>query len=128
MVDWTFAANDLDVYVTPATCSFEQLIADQCSVLGFSESVTAKPERVRITNLAAGNYILWVANAGPGDDRLSYQVILTENGGRRRGPIRRGGQPGARAPSGVRQGPPEGRARASLKPRGATGASPTPPS
>jgi hypothetical protein len=79
VVDWTFPANDLDVYVTPATCSFEQLIADQCSVLGFSESVTAKPERVRITNVAAGNYILWVANAGPGDDRLSYQVILTAN-------------------------------------------------
>lgn len=78
-VDWTFAANDLDVYVTPAACSFEQLLADVCSVLGFSESVSAKPERVRITNVTAGNYILWVANAGPGDDRLSYQVILTAN-------------------------------------------------
>jgi len=79
VVDWTFVANDLDVYVTPATCAFEQLVADQCSVLGFSESVTAKPERVRITSMTAGNYILWVANAGPGDDRLSYQVILTAN-------------------------------------------------
>lgn len=81
VVDWTFPANDLDVYVTTSTCTFTQLQANQCSTLGFSESFTAKPERVRITNVAAGNYILWVANAGPGDESLSYQIIFSANAG-----------------------------------------------
>ena len=79
VVDWTFPANDLDVYLTNASCTFDQLIANQCSMLGFSESVTAKPERVSVANVAAGNYIIWVANAGPGDETLSYQVVFTAN-------------------------------------------------
>jgi len=78
-VDWTFAANDLDVYLTPGSCTFDQLIANRCSMLTFSESTTAKPERVRATNVAAGSYIIWVANAGPGDESLSYQVVFTAN-------------------------------------------------
>lgn len=81
VVDWTFPANDLDVYLTTATCTFTQLQANQCSMLGFSESFTAKPERVRVTNMAAGNYILWVVNAGPGDESLSYQIIFSANAG-----------------------------------------------
>jgi hypothetical protein len=81
IVDWTFPANDLDVYLTTATCTFTQLQANQCSTLGFSESFTAKPERVKVTNVAAGNYMLWVANAGPGDESLSYQIVFSANAG-----------------------------------------------
>ena len=91
-VDWTFATNDLDVYLTPATCTFTQLTANQCTVLAFSESTTAKPERARATNVAAGNYTIWVANAGPGDDTLSYQVVFTGN-------ATGGGAPGAASQS-----------------------------
>jgi hypothetical protein len=91
-VDWTFATNDLDVYLTPGSCTFTQLTANQCTMLAFSESVTAKPERVRATNVAVGAYTLWVANAGPGDETLSYQVVFTGN-------ATGGGAPGAASQS-----------------------------
>jgi len=91
-VDWTFPANDLDVYLTPGTCTFAQLTANQCTTVAFSESVTAKPERVRATNVAVGAYTIWVANAGPGDETLSYQVVFSGN-------ATGGGAPGAASQS-----------------------------
>ena len=91
-VDWTFATNDLDVYLTPGTCTFTQLTANQCTMVAFSESVTAKPERVRATNVAVGAYTIWVANAGPGDETLSYQVVFSGN-------ATGGGAPGAASQS-----------------------------
>jgi hypothetical protein len=91
-VDWTFPANDLDVYLTPGSCTFTQLIANQCTLVAFSESVTAKPERVRATNVAVGAYTIWVVNAGPGDETLSYQVVFTGN-------ATGGGAPGAASQS-----------------------------
>jgi hypothetical protein len=76
-VDWTFAANDLDVLMTRGDCSFEQAEALQCTVLVFSLSTTAKPERIRVENAAAGAYTLFVENTGPGDESVSFQVVLT---------------------------------------------------
>lgn len=76
-VDWTFPANDVDVYLARGACSFEQLVADQCIMAGFSESLTAKPEKVSVPNAAAGTYTLVIANWGPGTESLSYQVTLT---------------------------------------------------
>jgi hypothetical protein len=78
-VDWTFATNDLDVYLTPSTCTFAQLAANQCTMIAFSESETAKPEKARATNVAPGNYIIWIHNVGPADDTLSYQVVFSGN-------------------------------------------------
>jgi hypothetical protein len=106
-VDWTFPANDLDVYLTPGSCTFTQLTANQCTMVVFSESVTAKPERVRATNVAAGSYIIWISNAGPGDETLSYQVVFTGN-------ATGGGAPGAASQSAT-AGPSFGKVR----PRGA---------
>jgi hypothetical protein len=79
IVDWTFASNDLDVYLARGACSFEQLIVDQCTILSFSESTTAKPERPRATNVPAGTHTMWVVNIGPGDESVSYQVVFTAN-------------------------------------------------
>lgn len=78
-VDWTFGTNDLDVYLTPSSCTFDQLTAARCTMLAFSESSTTKPEKARATNVAAGNYIIWIHNVGPADDTLSYQVVFTGN-------------------------------------------------
>ena len=77
-VDWTLADNNFDVYLTPGSCTFDQLRADQCSYVAFSQSV-AKPERVRATNVAAGTYTIWIFNFGTRDDTLSYQVVFTAN-------------------------------------------------
>lgn len=76
-VDWTFAANDLDVLMTRGDCSFEQAEAGQCTVLVFSLSTTAKPEKIRTDNAAPGAYTLFVENTGPGDESVSFQVVLT---------------------------------------------------
>jgi hypothetical protein len=38
---------------------------------------TTKPERLRLLNQPAGTYTLIVANFGPGDESISYQVIFT---------------------------------------------------
>ena len=76
-VDWTFAANDVDVALVRGDCTFEQFEAIQCPVLAFSVSTTAKPERIRSDGAAAGSYTLFVENAGPGDESVSFQVVLT---------------------------------------------------
>jgi hypothetical protein len=76
-VDWTFPANDIDVLLTRGDCSFEQAEAGQCTVLVFSLSTTAKPEKIRTDGAAAGAYTLFVENSGPGDESVSFQVVLT---------------------------------------------------
>jgi hypothetical protein len=52
-------------------------VSQQCTVLVFSVSTTAKPERIRTGNAAAGTYTLFIENTGPGDESLSFQVVLT---------------------------------------------------
>jgi hypothetical protein len=76
-VDWTFAANDIDVYLARGTCSFDQIVADQCAIAAASESTTAKPEKIRLANQPAGTYTLIVGNVGPGQESIAYQVVFT---------------------------------------------------
>jgi hypothetical protein len=76
-VNWTFVEDDLDVYVTPGVCTFEQFFGGQCPPAGFSESETAKPEAVTVQGAAPGSYTLFVGNLGPRDESLSWQVVLT---------------------------------------------------
>ena len=76
-VDWTFAANDIDVALVRTNCSVDQFFAGACQVLTISASTTAKPERIRVDSAAAGDYTLFIENTGPGDETLSFQVVLT---------------------------------------------------
>jgi hypothetical protein len=76
-VDWTFTTNDIDVALVGGNCSFDQLQASQCPILAISASTTAKPETIRADGVAAGDYTLFIENTGPGDETLSYQVVLT---------------------------------------------------
>jgi hypothetical protein len=76
-VDWTFATNDVDVLITRGDCSFDALEADQCSILGFAISETAKPEKIRIDSADAGLFTLFIENLGERDESLSYQVVLS---------------------------------------------------
>jgi hypothetical protein len=76
-VDWTDPANDLDVLLTRGACTFDQLAAYQCTILAYSDSTTAKPEKMHAENAAAGTYSLFVDNVGPGDESVSFQVVLT---------------------------------------------------
>lgn len=76
-VDWTYATNDVDVALVQGDCSFEQASAAQCTVLAISVSTTAKPEKITVNSAAAGTYTLFIENAGPGDESISFQVVLT---------------------------------------------------
>lgn len=76
-VDWTFATNDVDVLVARGSCDADQLAAQQCPIVALSLSTTAKPEKVRTDSAAAGTYTLFVENTGPGDESVSFQVVLT---------------------------------------------------
>jgi hypothetical protein len=76
-VDWTFATNDVDVYLFRGSCTPDQFLAMQCQVVTFSESTTAKPERLTASGAAAGSYVLAIGNAGPGDESVAFQVVLS---------------------------------------------------
>jgi hypothetical protein len=77
-VDWTFPENDLDVGILGGNCSFEQFLGNQCPIVAISASTTAKPERISGA-VNAGTYTLFIENTGPGDETISYQVVLTPN-------------------------------------------------
>jgi len=76
-VDWTYAANDLDVYLGQGSCDGDSFDTPQCPLVAYSESSTAKPEKVHFDNAVAGTYTIFVGNAGPGDEAVSFQVVLT---------------------------------------------------
>ena len=77
IVDWTYATNDVDVYLAKGICSFDQFIAAQCNMVAFSESTIAKPEKISASDMAPGAYTLLVGNIGPTEDSVSFQVLLT---------------------------------------------------
>ena len=79
-VDWTFATNDVHVYLVRGDCTFEQFVARQCTIVTFSESTIAKPERLTAPGSSAGNYLLLIGNAGPADESVAFQVVLTTGG------------------------------------------------
>jgi hypothetical protein len=81
-VDWTFEENDLDIYVARGMdpCSLDDFNARVCEWVALSESFTDKPETLTASNAAAGQYTLYVANWGPGDESSSWQVVLTTSG------------------------------------------------
>ena len=80
-VDWTFASNDVDVYLVRGACTFDQFINLGCNIIAFSESGTAKPERVSSSGATAGSYFVAIGNLGPTDESVAFQVVLTTGPG-----------------------------------------------
>lgn len=76
-VDWTFASNDIDVFLERGDCNCALALLDGCQDLAGSDSATAKPERLTVPNLSAAGYTLVVGNAGPGGESASYELGLT---------------------------------------------------
>ncbi len=77
VADWTFASNDVDIIWYAGSCSSTQAIRDQCTILARTTSVSQKPERLTITNVAAGTYSVGLANYGSSSESGNYQVFLT---------------------------------------------------
>jgi hypothetical protein len=78
--EWTFAANDLDVYVTSTGCngvSAEDLNQGRvCALLGRADSVTAKPERLSM-DVRPGSLRVWVASFGPGVESGTLSITVS---------------------------------------------------
>ena len=76
-VDWTFVTNNVQIYLADGQCSAEQFNSYDCVFAGRSESLTAKPERLQLTNLRAGTYSLLIYNGGPTVESVSFQIVFT---------------------------------------------------
>ena len=78
VVDWTFSSNDLDAVFYNGNCTPAQATNRSCSIIAITTSTTAKPERLTITNVAAGTYTAGVASfLSSGNESGNYQVYLT---------------------------------------------------
>jgi hypothetical protein len=76
--DWTFARNDVDIAIARGACTPAMLEADTCTIVGFADSATTKPERLRIS-VTAGAYTPIVVNFGPDDESGAVQIVFTAN-------------------------------------------------
>jgi hypothetical protein len=77
VADWTFASNDVDILFYTGSCSSAQAVREQCAISNRTTSTTAKPERLTITGVPAGNYSVGFANYGRTAESGNYQVYLT---------------------------------------------------
>jgi hypothetical protein len=74
-VDWNDGNNDVDIYATAGPCpDFDTLLAGGCSVITFSDSDTAKPERLNFNISDNTVYAVWAFNLGPGQDTVTVTV------------------------------------------------------
>ena len=60
-VDWTFAANDIDVTIARGNCDFIQFllqaILHECNIAATTESTTAKPETLHVASAPAALHL-----------------------------------------------------------------------
>jgi hypothetical protein len=77
VVDWTFASNDVNVYLTSDACTDAQFKVVACSIMRSTENVSGKPKTMPATTLSAGNYKIWVVNLGNTSESGTVQVGVT---------------------------------------------------
>ena len=76
-VDWTVAANNIDVYATPGECASTAttLTASSC-VVAETASLAAKPERLSFPGVPGGVYRVFVVNRGSQSDTVTVRVTV----------------------------------------------------
>lgn len=79
-VDWTFTTDNVDIYIVRGSCTVDQFNNRTCPFVAFSESASAKPEKVSAPNQAPGSFTLYIGNRGPAEEAVSYQIFLTTGG------------------------------------------------
>jgi hypothetical protein len=76
-VQWTFSANDVDLYLTDRNCNATSIFnIGNCNILARADSFTSKPEVIN-RQLGAGVYRLYVYNDGPGGEAGTLIVGFT---------------------------------------------------
>ena len=69
-VEWTFATNDVDIYVTATACTAGQVAFDLCAYKAKADSATAKPERVSFSVSPGDSYRFWIVNSARSGSRV----------------------------------------------------------
>ena len=77
IVDWSFSSDDLDLSLFRGACTLQQAVNNQCQLVANTSSTLAKPERLAVGGLPAGNYTLGISNLGDNTESGSYQIFLT---------------------------------------------------
>jgi uncharacterized protein YfaP (DUF2135 family) len=77
-VQWTYAANDVDVFVTTTACTSDAFAAGGCSYVAKADGTATKPERLSFALTASGTYRVYVANFGPGQESGTLEIGITQ--------------------------------------------------
>ena len=75
-IDYTYATNQILVWISRGTCTADQFAANQCDFAATSFT-GSKPRKISVTGAASGSFSLVVANLGPDDDSIAFQVVHT---------------------------------------------------
>jgi hypothetical protein len=76
IVDWTLAANTVEVYVARSSCLAPAFLAGRCDLLAASTNPIAKPKRLAISSMPAGAHTLVIRNVGGADESFAFDVAL----------------------------------------------------
>ena len=74
-ISYLYDDSTILVWVTDRPCNKWQFERDECFYLAKSLE-GSRPRRLTVTGVKAGGYSLFVANDGPHDEQIGYQVAL----------------------------------------------------
>ena len=77
-VEWTFASDDVDIYVTATACTLEMFGAVRCAYKTKADGGTTKPERVSFSVSGGDTYRFWIVNFGPQRESGTFVAGLTQ--------------------------------------------------
>jgi hypothetical protein len=75
-VEWTFASDDVDLYVTATACTTAQFAVEACAYKAKADGTGTKPERVSFSVSAGDTYRFWIVNFGPQSESGTFQAVL----------------------------------------------------
>jgi hypothetical protein len=77
-VEWTFASDDVDIYVTATACTPEMFANERCAYKAKADGETTKPERVSFSVSGGDTYRFWIVNFGPQRESGTFVAGLTQ--------------------------------------------------
>jgi hypothetical protein len=75
-ISYLYDTSQILVWVTDRPCNKWQFERDECNYL-VQSAEGARPRQLTATGVKAGEYSLFVANDGPHDEQVGYQVALS---------------------------------------------------
>jgi hypothetical protein len=73
--DYTLDTNRIAVWIARGRCDSVDFAANQCTFVATSLT-GSRPRKVVVTGAASGEYTFHLINFGPGDESVSFQIVL----------------------------------------------------